>query len=520
MNCEKCGASLRDGAHFCGICGEPAPRRLAEFPQDLDLEMEVQPDPLPSPGSEEELISGLPPDLPQDPSGGIEKDVTATGVYFREMSQDEIVVEGESPGGVTGVPPGEGESPGGVTGVPAEENAGGLSNPNPVMRGSELKRSYIQSKEAEANRADAGRQRTVQPPQPQDPQQPQPQTRQIPPQPQVQAQQTPPQPQAPLRPALRKRPTQRPAQQGPVQTEPAYPSGQDQASPPPLPPQRPTMPNQSLQQPPHYRQLQQRGQAMQPQRPYQRTTQQSVQSYYSTQLTQPAFAPSGTAYTRQDIQRMLEEDKRKKKILLIGLPGLAVVVGAIVALLFLFVFAGGLSPEEYREQAAEIHGQVAKSFILMDSTWTAADVDLDLAYSEGYNALKEEAGTALSEVKAAQVQLNEIKPPDELEALHNDLITFYADAESYLVRADPVFKFVSELMAILEDWGDRPWAVERLTDNSTPAEVIALMDEDLATLDAYIAQFEGLGTPPECENMRAETINCFVEGKGIIERIK
>ena len=217
---------------------------------------------------------------------------------------------------------------------------------------------------------------------------------------------------------------------------------------------------------------------------------------------------------------MLEEDKRKKKILLIGLPGLAVVVGAIVALLFLFVFAGGLSPEEYREQAAEIHGQVAKSFILMDSTWTAADVDLDLAYSEGYNALKEEAGTALSEVKAAQVQLNEIKPPDELEALHNDLITFYADAESYLVRADPVFKFVSELMAILEDWGDRPWAVERLTDNSTPAEVIALMDEDLATLDAYIAQFEGLGTPPECENMRAETINCFVEGKGIIERIK
>lgn len=259
---------------------------------------------------------------------------------------------------------------------------------------------------------------------------------------------------------------------------------------------------------------------MQPQRPYSRTPQQPVQPYHSTQPQQSAVAPSGTAYARQDIQKMLEEDKRKKKILLIGLPSLAVVVGAIAALLFLFIFGGGLSPEEYKEQALEVHGQVTDSFMVMDGTWTAADVDLDLSYSEGYSALNEESGTALSEVKAAQAQLNEIKPPGELETLHNDLMTFYTDAENYMGRADPVFKFVSEWSAIMEDWDEKPWAVDRLTEDSTPAEVIALMDEDLATMDGCISQFEALETPLECETMKSEAINYFIEYKGMMERMK
>ncbi len=232
-------------------------------------------------------------------------------------------------------------------------------------------------------------------------------------------------------------------------------------------------------------------------------------------------SPSGRAYSRSEIQRLIaERKKRLRKRLLIFIPAGLAVAGIVVLLLVLFVFGGGMSPEKYRERAGDIHGEVMSGFQKIDTDWISAEYNEEIDFSEAYESLKLSTEEASTDIAEAYQELSALKPPQEMAGLHEELLAYYDTVMIYTDHAEGVFQFVSEWSKIVEEWSSKPWATEKVAENTTPAEIIAYLDEDISSLEACIAQFKALPVPEGFQSMLDDTVKLEDEGRSIIERIK
>jgi predicted RNA-binding Zn-ribbon protein involved in translation (DUF1610 family) len=233
----------------------------------------------------------------------------------------------------------------------------------------------------------------------------------------------------------------------------------------------------------------------------------------------PIASPTGQAYNRVQLRRLIEEDKRKrKKILFISIPAF-LVVGCIIALLLMFLVFGGLSPEEYKQKANQINSKAMAEFDIIEHDWDRSDVNDD-PYSVGYEKLTGDVQLAVPVLQEAQTELNALQPPKETAALHEELSIFYDNMSEYLDRAEPVFTFAKEWSRIWESSFDKPVAMENVKSTSSPAEVVALMDQDIATVSGVIAEFNALNPPADCKNMATGVVSLLGEQKGLMERMK
>jgi hypothetical protein len=233
-----------------------------------------------------------------------------------------------------------------------------------------------------------------------------------------------------------------------------------------------------------------------------------------------AAARPGAYYTREQLRRLIEEKRQKrKKLILIGIPGV-IVIGCIVALILIFfVFGGGLSPEEYNRQAVEIHKEVLAELKNIELDWDSSAVSEE-PFSWWYGKLCTDVDEGLTVLSTSSSSLNELKPPQESASLHEELVSYCQSVEEYMLRAETVFAFAKEWARIWEGWLDTPYAMDRIQENSTPAEAVALIDEDIAIIDDFVSQFNSLACPDNCQNMMDSTVSMLEEEKGLMERFK
>ncbi len=250
-------------------------------------------------------------------------------------------------------------------------------------------------------------------------------------------------------------------------------------------------------------------------------------AYYQSAVTpgmvsQPQNIAAGTAtgqgYTREQLRRLIEKDRRKKKkLMLLGIPGLLVVGSIVTLLLLLFVFSG-LTPAEYKKQALVVHADVIKAIEGNEVPWET-DYTAD-SYSSLCATIDANMEASLTTIETAKSTVSELKPPKEVMQLNRDLLIFYDNVESYVQREQAVFAFGKEWSAIWQEWVDTPYATKKLKDVSTAAEAVALFDQDIATIDSFTARLRALNPPPECKNMSDETIAKLQEERVLLDRLK
>jgi hypothetical protein len=237
----------------------------------------------------------------------------------------------------------------------------------------------------------------------------------------------------------------------------------------------------------------------------------------------PHQTPNRQGYpTREELRRMvIEKQAKRKKLLLFGIPALVVVFGATFALLFLFVFGGGMSSDEYRNQVGEKHNNVVLALKEVDQEWLWADVSEE-PYSECYPTVQVCVDDAASTIAEAQAALAEIKPPQEVSALHEELAAYYGDVDAYLTRADVVLSFLTNWYAVTEKANDYSYAIDQYDGNPNvaPAEFIGWMDTDIAALNGFLQQASELEAPEECQALTQEYIAMLQDELDIMERIK
>jgi len=171
---------------------------------------------------------------------------------------------------------------------------------------------------------------------------------------------------------------------------------------------------------------------------------------------------------------VMEKRARRKKLLLVGLPAAIIVFGVVSALLFLFVFGGGLSIDEYRSQVGEKHDDVVLALKGVDQEWLWADVSEE-PYSKCYPAVQSSLVEATTMLEEAQTMLTAIKPPQELNDLHDELTVYYQDLHAYLARADVVLSFLTSWYTITEEATAYSFAMDQSLDrpDADPAEFIS-----------------------------------------------
>ncbi len=205
------------------------------------------------------------------------------------------------------------------------------------------------------------------------------------------------------------------------------------------------------------------------------------------------------AYSREEIRRMVEEDKRKRaKVLKIGIPACIAVIAIVALVLIFFVFGTGMTSQKYKNKVLALHTPVLDSLINADAVWDAGDATSDpgLTWLPGFGTALGEAGP---NAQAAIDGMDALRTPDQISQLHDDLLSFYNAVKDYSSTGEAFCSFEVAFFAIYNDYKQRQGAAAP-TDIANTAQTNALIDQEIVMTNSYIARLQALAVPPGCQS--------------------
>ena len=246
---------------------------------------------------------------------------------------------------------------------------------------------------------------------------------------------------------------------------------------------------------------------------------------------QPAMPAAGQAlasgfneqgYNRDQIRELLQKDKaRKKKFLMIGLPVGIIVIGAIALILVLFVFGGGISPEQYKKKALEIHKPVMEE---LNGVNSEGDIDGISQASDALRALFTESANGMEDAiplfEDAEIEIENLKAPESLLSLKDELSAYYRALADYYRASIGAFNFVAAWYSIWEEYLNFSASFDKVRSNMTNAQVAALLNEDISKIAGFISQFQSLTVPAEYQSTIDRTVALISEDKAVLEKYK
>jgi hypothetical protein len=234
-----------------------------------------------------------------------------------------------------------------------------------------------------------------------------------------------------------------------------------------------------------------------------------------------AVPVAGTSYyvSREQLRRLIEEDRRRRKILLISIPAALSICAAVFLLLFFFVFRKGMSPEEYKKEALGVHDGVISKLQQVENKWNRSDYS-DKPFSWWCDELRDEFTAVGTVIDQAVEELQELQPPEQYTSLASEALSYYEETADYAARAVAVFAFAGEWARIWEEWVETPFASDNVRENMTPADAVALIDQDIACIDQVTKRFQALNPPAECCNMQDGVLSLIQEQRSLFDRLK
>jgi len=180
----------------------------------------------------------------------------------------------------------------------------------------------------------------------------------------------------------------------------------------------------------------------------------------------------------------------------------------LLALALLLVFAGcggtGVtSLSEYRERISELHDHVVGSLDF------ASDELSSLSYGDYYDLreLQGVFGGVNETFRSAKKEADAMRPPPEVEALYEDLVTYYAHGENDTGDIANALGFFRAVLPMLTDVENL--ALPNLPEDAEVSRIKAASTEDGKTMHDYIKDLSGMEPPKELRPYRDKLVAFF-----------
>lgn len=237
--------------------------------------------------------------------------------------------------------------------------------------------------------------------------------------------------------------------------------------------------------------------------------------------SQVMVAPSGRIYTWEYLQWLVEQDRRRRrKMLILGIPSLVCILAGVAVLLVFLLGGSGISEDDYKDKASSLQNEVVLELNRLEGEWDKSNLVGDIARLEEFETLISCCEDALRETKEAPAELEKVDYPKTAASLQNELLDFYREAESTLDRMMNIFLYMKDAQKLLDSWLNEPWATESLPEEFNKLDVIKCIDKDISRYKQYSDKLLTLEPSGEAKLINDALVEEMNGMKDWLERLK
>ena len=184
-------------------------------------------------------------------------------------------------------------------------------------------------------------------------------------------------------------------------------------------------------------------------------------------------------------------------------------LAAVLAVVLLALIAGcgkkggPLSLSQYKKEVSAIHDELAMGL----GEGLQELPSLDPRDYQQLQGLKELYDRLSGLFRSSYAATSSLEPPEEAENLHRFLLEFYAAGEKAMGGSAAGIGFTRSVLPMLADMENL--ALVHLPEGADAAAVHAAADEDVATLEDYLRDVEGMKVIPELQERHGLLVESF-----------
>ncbi len=185
----------------------------------------------------------------------------------------------------------------------------------------------------------------------------------------------------------------------------------------------------------------------------------------------------------------------RHKLLVIGVPVLAVLIGVIVTGSVL-IFGGSLSPKAYQAKVTPLHNEAVEAMNDLYDQIGSTKVEGDI--TESRKDMQAEISDVRDAAQKAQSEVTKLSAPQSELGLHQNLLDYYGEVQAYLDEASDAADYALDMTKILNEWDTAPYAMYQMDSAYSLADLMGLIEADMATHAVFIQRITALTVPASC----------------------